>query len=60
MPWLLFAVGALLFWALGRMMSLSRAQVGALTLVGGFGNASFVGLPMIETLHGRDGLGWAC
>jgi predicted permease len=42
---------------LGRMMRLLRAQVGALTLVGGFGNTSFVGLPMIETLHGRDGLG---
>jgi predicted permease len=57
MPWLLFAVGALVFWALGRALGLTRAQVGALTLVGGFGNTSFVGLPMIETLHGRDGLG---
>lgn len=57
MPWLLFAVGAGLFWALGRLLGLSRAQVGALTLVGGFGNTSFVGLPMIETLQGRDGLG---
>lgn len=57
MPWLLFAVGALLFWGLGRVLGLSRAQIGALTLVGGFGNTSFVGLPMIETLHGRDGLG---
>lgn len=57
MPWLLFAVGALLFWALGRLMGLSRGQVGALTLVGGLGNTSFVGLPMIEALHGRDGLG---
>lgn len=57
MPWLLFAIGALLFWAIGRWLGLPRAQVGALTLVGGFGNTSFVGLPMIETLHGRDGLG---
>jgi hypothetical protein len=57
MPWLLFALGAALFWSLGRAMGLTRAQVGALTLVGGFGNTSFVGLPMIETLHGRDGLG---
>jgi predicted permease len=57
MPWLLFVLGALLFWTLGRVIGLSRAQVGALTLVGGFGNTSFVGLPMIETLHGRDGLG---
>lgn len=57
MPWLLFAVGAALFWSLGRLLGLPRGQVGALTLVGGFGNTSFVGLPMIETLHGRDGLG---
>jgi predicted permease len=57
MPWLLFAFGAALFWVVGRALGLARAQVGALTLVGGFGNTSFVGLPMIETLHGRDGLG---
>lgn len=57
MPWLIFAVGALLFWAIGRALALSRGQVGALTLVGGLGNTSFVGLPMIETLHGADGLG---
>lgn len=57
MPWALFAIGALLFWGLGRLLRLPRASVGALTLVGGFGNTSFVGLPMIETLHGRDGLG---
>jgi predicted permease len=57
MPWVLFGFGALLFWSLGRTLGLSRAQVGALTLVGGLGNTSFVGLPMIETLHGRDGLG---
>jgi malate permease and related proteins len=57
MPWALFLLGAALFWALGRVLALPAAQVGALTLVGGFGNTSFVGLPMIEALHGRDGLG---
>jgi hypothetical protein len=57
MPWALFALGAALFWALGRALALTRAQVGALTLVGGLGNTSFIGLPMIETLHGREGLG---
>jgi predicted permease len=57
MPWALFAIGAMLFWAIGRTLGLTRAQVGALTLVGGFGNTSFVGLPMIETLQGHDGLG---
>ncbi|MBL8341319.1 MAG: AEC family transporter [Rubrivivax sp.] len=57
MPWALFALGALLFWVLGRALALTRAQMGALTLVGGLGNTSFVGLPMIEALQGRDGLG---
>jgi hypothetical protein len=57
MPWLLFALGALLFALAGRCLGLQRAQIGALTLVGGLGNTSFVGLPMIETLHGRDGHG---
>ena len=56
-PWALFAVGAAAFWAIGRWLRLPRASVGALTLVGGLGNTSFVGLPMIESLHGRDGLG---
>ena len=57
MPWALFAVGAAVFWSFGRWMRMPRASVGALTLVGGLGNTSFVGLPMIESLHGRDGLG---
>jgi malate permease and related proteins len=56
MPWLLFAIGAAVFWGLGRWLGLPRATVGALTLVGGFGNTSFVGLPMIEALHGEGGL----
>lgn len=57
MPWALFAVGATLFYIVGRQLRLPAASVGALTLVGGFGNTSFVGLPMIETLQGSDGLG---
>ena len=57
MPWLLFALGAATFHVVGRWLRLPRASVGALTLVGGLGNTSFVGLPMIEWLHGRDGMG---
>lgn len=57
MPWALFLLGAALFWVVGRLWKLPAASIGALTLVGGFGNTSFVGLPMIEALHGRDGLG---
>ena len=56
MPWLLFGVGAAIFWLIGRSMGLAPASIGALTLVGGFGNTSFVGLPMIESLYGRSGL----
>lgn len=56
MPWALFLIGAALFYGLGRVLRLPAASVGALTLVGGFGNTSFVGLPMIESLHGRDGM----
>ena len=57
MPWAMFALGAIVFWIVGRWLQLPRATVGALTLVGGLGNTSVVGLPMIESLHGRDGLG---
>jgi len=56
MPWLLFGIGAVTFWLVGRWLGLGRTSIGALTLVGGLGNTSFVGLPMIESLQGRDGL----
>jgi predicted permease len=57
MPWVLFVVGAGVFYVAGKAMRLPAASVGALTLVGGLGNTSFVGLPMIQSLHGNDGLG---
>lgn len=57
MPWVLFLIGAAVFFMLGRVLRLPAATIGGLTLVGGFGNTSFVGLPMIETLNGADGLG---
>ena len=57
MPWILFAIGAATFGFVGHWLGLSRASIGGLTLVGGLGNTSFVGLPMIESLQGRDGLG---
>jgi len=56
MPWLLFTAGALLFWAIGRMLLLPRATVGALAVVGGLGNTSFMGLPMIEAFYGTGGM----
>jgi predicted permease len=57
MAWLLFGVGCAFFWAMGRLLRLPPRTTGALTLVGGLGNTSFVGLPMIETYYGTRGLG---
>jgi len=52
MPWLLFMVGAGLFWVAARMFRLSRNTTGALMMLGGLGNTSFIGLPMIDSFYG--------
>lgn len=57
MAWLLFGVGCVFFLLIGRVARLSRATTGALMLVGGLGNTSFVGLPMIEAYYGKEYLG---
>lgn len=54
MPWMLFAVSALLFWLVGRALRLPRATTGALAVVGGLGNTSFIGLPMIKSFYGAN------
>ena len=56
MPWLLFAAGALFFWAIAKTMRLSPQTTGGLMLSGGLGNTSFVGLPMIEAFYGAGGI----
>jgi len=57
MAWLLFGAGFLFFRTVGRLAGFSRETTGALMLVGGLGNTSFVGLPMIEAYYGREYLG---
>lgn len=54
--WLVFLGAWALFATLGRVLHWSRARIGALTLVCGLGNTAFIGFPMIEALHGREGL----
>lgn len=50
--WLLFAwIGARLGW--------SRQRIGAMTIVCGLGNTSFMGYPMMLALHGQAGLSLA-
>jgi predicted permease len=56
MPWLLFLASATLFWAVGRALRLPPATTGALAVVGGLGNTSFIGLPMIESFYGPSGM----
>jgi predicted permease len=59
MAWLVFGLSAGFFWLIGRGLQLPRATVGALILLGGLGNTSFFGLPMVETFYGREGLATA-
>jgi malate permease and related proteins len=54
MPWLFFAGAILFFWGLGKALHLDRQSLGVLILVGGLGNTSFVGLPMIEAYYGKE------
>lgn len=54
------ALGAVgLMVLLGRWLRWSRGVTGALSLVAGFGNTSFTGIPLIEALRGKDHLGAA-
>ena len=56
MPWLLFGAGAVLYWTLGQVLRLPRPTISALILLGGLGNTSFIGLPMIESYFGPQDL----
>ncbi|MDD2365751.1 MAG: AEC family transporter [Desulfuromonadaceae bacterium] len=57
MAWILFVTAWFLFGTAGRLLKLERSTVGALVLVAGLGNTSFVGLPMIEAYYGKEYLG---
>lgn len=59
MAWLVFGMSAGCFWLVGRWLSLPRATTGALILVGGLGNTSFFGLPMVEAFYSQSGLSTA-
>jgi predicted permease len=54
--WAVFGGAWILFAGLGRALRWSRERIGALILVCGLGNTSFMGYPMIEALRGQDGL----
>ncbi|QNK02343.1 AEC family transporter [Dyella telluris] len=57
--WIVFFGAWLLFATLGKLLGWSRGRIGALTLVCGLGNTSFMGYPMMMALHGKEGLALA-
>ncbi|MCB1168132.1 MAG: AEC family transporter [Leptospiraceae bacterium] len=56
MPHAIFWIAFAFFSVAGRLLHLRPTQVIALTLLGGLGNTSFVGLPMIEAFFGPSHL----
>jgi predicted permease len=56
---LVFAGAWLLFALVGRWRGWSRQRIGALVLVCGLGNTSFMGYPMMQAMHGQAGLALA-
>lgn len=56
MPWILFVIGAAVFYCAARAFALTPETTGALMLTGGLGNTSFIGLPMIEAFYGKSGM----
>lgn len=54
--WVTFFGSWLLFGLLGPRLGWSRQRTGALILVCGLGNTSFMGYPLMQALHGKAGL----
>jgi hypothetical protein len=55
-PWIGVALAIVVIVPLCRALGWSRQRVGALVLVGGWGNTAFVGLPMIAAFAGEQWL----
>lgn len=56
MPWIMFGIGCAFFYGIGKWLGLPPETTGALMLTGSLANTSFLGLPMIETFFGPQGL----
>ncbi|MDY0081008.1 MAG: AEC family transporter [Ignavibacteriaceae bacterium] len=56
MPWIYFGISYLIFTRLGKHFRWDRKTTGVMILLGGLGNTSFVGLPMIEVFWGKGGI----
>ena len=54
--WLNIFLALVFFSALGKIMNWSKAVICALIMCAGFGNTSFVGIPVIQSIFGESGL----
>ena len=54
--WLNIFLAMVFFIVLGKKMNWSKAVIGALIMCAGFGNTSFVGIPVIQSIFGESGL----
>ncbi|MBF0418597.1 MAG: AEC family transporter [Magnetococcales bacterium] len=54
MPWLLIVLSVVMVHALARLFGWSRETTGCLLLTVPLGNTSFLGIPMIEAMFGRE------
>ncbi|SEI46873.1 AEC family transporter [Frateuria terrea] len=57
--WITFGGAWLLFGLIGSRLGWSRGRTGALVLVCGLGNTSFMGYPLMQALYGQAGLSLA-
>lgn len=57
MAWFQFILSFLIFASCSRLFQWNNKLTGALILVAGLGNTSFVGLPLLEALMGPSALG---
>ncbi|HLW62479.1 MAG TPA: AEC family transporter [Flavobacterium sp.] len=54
--WIAFGLSYLLFSFLGKHYGWSKKLTGCLIITSGLGNTSFVGIPVVEALYGKEAL----
>lgn len=59
MPWIVFIVSVIFFFLMYKLNFFNRETMAALVFTSGFGNTSFVGLPLIQAYYGSEYLGLA-
>jgi predicted permease len=54
MAWICFVLSYFIFSFIGKKLGWKDAKIGALILTAGLGNTSFVGIPLLEALIGKE------